>query len=193
MLVKTIKALLALMACCLAFTALAANVELTTLMKTLAKSKGGKAHFVERKYIAHLSQTLESSGSLVFAPPHRLERITLKPKEESIVLDQEVLTWSRGKTQRVIALNDYPELSVLVTSIRASLAGDQATLTKHYNITLEGTLDDWKLGLTPKSSRVALKVRHIQIVGSQENAIKIDFALADGDYSTMFVSLPTYP
>jgi outer membrane lipoprotein-sorting protein len=174
-------------------TSHAAAFDLTALMKTLASNKGGRAHFVERKYIANLSNTVESSGELVFAPPHRLERRTLKPKEETIVLDQETLTWSRGKTQRVIALTDYPELSVLVTSIRATLMGDQKTLVQHYKITLDGTANDWKLGLTPKLSRVAMKVQHIQIVGSHEHASKIDFALADGDYSTMFVSKPTFP
>jgi outer membrane lipoprotein-sorting protein len=174
-------------------TSHAAALDLSELMKTLASNKGGRANFVERKYFANLSNTVESSGELVFAPPHRLERRTLKPKEETILLDQETLTWSRGKTQRVIALTDYPELSVLVTSIRATLMGDQKTLVQHYKITLEGTASDWKLGLTPKLARVAIKMHHIQIVGSQEHASKIDFALADGDYSTMFVSKPTSP
>jgi outer membrane lipoprotein-sorting protein len=167
------------------------GLEMTELMKTLASNKGGRANFIERKYIANLSNTVESSGELVFAPPHRLERRTLRPKEETIVLDQDTLTWSRGKTQRVIPLNDYPELSVLATSIRASLSGDQKTLTQHYKMTLEGTLADWKLGLTPKLARVALKVHHIQMTGSQAHVSKIDFALADGDYSTMFVSKPS--
>jgi outer membrane lipoprotein-sorting protein len=169
------------------------TLDLTDLMKALANNKGGRANFIERKYIANISSTVESSGELVFLPPHRLERRTLKPKEESIVLDQDSLTWTRGKTQRIIALNDYPELSVLVTSIRSTLLGDQKSLQQHYKITLEGTLQEWRLGLTPKQSRAAAKVQHIQIMGSQEHASKIDFALADGDYSTMFVSKPISP
>jgi outer membrane lipoprotein-sorting protein len=167
--------------------------DLPTLMGLLASNKGGKVTFLEKKYIANVSQTLESSGELVFLPPHRLERHTLKPKQESIVLDKETLVWSRGKNERTLTLTDYPELSVLITSVRSSLAGDLATLNQHYIITLEGSLDAWKLGLTPKLMRVALKVRHIQLAGSQQFAKTIDFALADGDYSTMFVSKPMMP
>jgi outer membrane lipoprotein-sorting protein len=177
----------------LQFSSVVCAIDLTSLMNELTKNKGGKTQFVEKKHIANLNQTLESSGDLVFIPPHRLERHTTKPKQESIVLDKEVLTWSRGKTERTLSLTDYPELSVLVTSIRASLSGDQDTLKQHYKITVEGTIDAWKLGLTPKLARIALKVRHIQIAGSQQYAHTIDFALADGDYSTLFVSKPAMP
>jgi outer membrane lipoprotein-sorting protein len=163
---------------------------LPELMVLLAANKGGGTTFVEKKYIANLDRTIESSGELIFAPPHRLERHTSIPKQESIVLDKDVLIWSRGKTQRTLAITDYPELSVLVTSLRASLSGDQNTLTQHYNISVEGGADAWKLGLTPKLVRVALKVRHVQLMGSQQLTQRIDFALADGDYSTMFVSPP---
>lgn len=163
---------------------------LPELMGLLATNKGGTTAFVEKKYIANLNQTLESSGELVFTPPHRLERHTVKPKQESIVLDKDTLIWSRGKTQRTLAIADYPELSVLVTSLRASLSGDQDTLIRHYTITVEGNASAWKLGLTPKLLSVALKVRHIQLMGALQLTQRIDFALADGDYSTMLVSAP---
>jgi outer membrane lipoprotein-sorting protein len=167
-----------------------AAFDLSDLMKVLSASKGGRADFVERKYFAKLSSTVESSGELVFAPPHRLVRYTVKPKEETIVLDKDVLTWSRGKIQRTIPLNDYPELSVLVTSIRATLSGDQKTLMQHYKISIDGDANEWALGLTPKQAAMAQKVRHIQIKGAYQHAHTIDFALPDGDYSTMYVSKP---
>lgn len=177
---------------CMLISAPVFAIELDGLMALLATNKGGKVNFIEKKYIANLSQTLESSGELVFIPPHRLERHTVAPKQESIILDKNSLTWSRGKTQRELSLSEYPELSVLVTSIRASLSGDKANLEQHYKITLEGTHSAWKLGLTPKLHRAALKVRHIQIAGSQQFAQTIDFALADGDYATMFISKPNF-
>ncbi len=182
---------LALLACMAWFCLPAHAFGLDELMPILASNKGGSTRFVEKKYLANLNQTLESSGDLVFAPPHRLERHTTLPKQESIVLDQDALTWSRGKTQRTLALNDYPELSVLVTSIRASLAGDKKTLTQHYTLTVEGSAEAWKLGLTPKQARVARTVHHIQLVGTQQFVHTINFALADGDYSTMLVSKPS--
>jgi outer membrane lipoprotein-sorting protein len=179
---------------CLCIAGLSLSVQafgVDELMPLLALNKGGKTTFIEKKFIANLDQTVESSGELVFVPPYRLERHTLLPKQESIVLDKDVLMWSRGKTQRTLALSDYPELSVLVTSLRASLSGDQPTLMTHYKMTVEGSAQAWKLGLTPKLSRVALKVRHIQLQGSQQFAHTIDFALADGDYSTLLVSKPS--
>src|SRR5947207_3039459 len=57
------------------------------LMQGLAARAPGKARFVERKYIAILDKPVESSGELRYIPPDRLEKRTLAPKPELLVLE----------------------------------------------------------------------------------------------------------
>ena len=52
----------------------------------------GEGKFVERKYLAMLTAPLDFSGTLVYTAPGRLEKNTLAPKPERLVLDQDKLT-----------------------------------------------------------------------------------------------------
>ena len=61
-------------------------------MANLAKHPQGAATFTETKTISILDQPIESSGELLFIAPARLEKRTLKPKPETMVLDGDTLT-----------------------------------------------------------------------------------------------------
>ena len=60
-----------------------------------------------------LDQPVESSGELLFIAPDRLEKRTLKPKPETMVLDGDTLTLERGQRKRVLHLKDHPEVAGL--------------------------------------------------------------------------------
>ena len=64
---------------------------LPQLMQSLAQVSATQGKFVERKYLSVLNRPLESSGTLSFRAPDHLEKHTLSPKQESLVLDQGVL------------------------------------------------------------------------------------------------------
>ena len=66
------------------------------LMQTLAQRGPESARFVEKKYLAILDKPVESSGELRYVPPDRLEKRTLKPKPESLVLAGDQLSVERG-------------------------------------------------------------------------------------------------
>ena len=70
--------------------------DLQQLMDSLAQHKSGRATFVETKRIAMLDKPVESLGELVFVAPDRLEKRTLKPKPESMIVDGDALTLERG-------------------------------------------------------------------------------------------------
>ena len=57
------------------------------LMSTLAQRKSGRVRFTETKYLAMLAKPVQSSGELVFTAPDHLEKRTVSPKAESMVLD----------------------------------------------------------------------------------------------------------
>ena len=61
-------------------------------MQELGQVKTAKGRFVERKYLAILTAPLESSGTLIYIAPDRLEKHTLAPRAESLVLEHDQLT-----------------------------------------------------------------------------------------------------
>ncbi|MFU8765517.1 MAG: Asp-tRNA(Asn)/Glu-tRNA(Gln) amidotransferase GatCAB subunit B, partial [Haliea sp.] len=50
-----------------------------------------------------------------------LEKRTLKPRLETMVLDGDTLTLERGRRKHVLQLKDYPEVAGMIESIRATL------------------------------------------------------------------------
>ena len=157
------------------------------LMHALAQNTSGKASFTETKFIAVLERPVESSGELLFVAPDRLEKRTLKPRPELMVLAGGQLTIERGRQKHRLALQDYPEVAGLVESIRATLAGDRAALEKVYRLELQGSPERWTLNLTPTEARIAAVLSRIRIEGSGDELRRIDIFQADGDRSEMAI------
>ncbi|MBA3773644.1 MAG: outer membrane lipoprotein carrier protein LolA [Ramlibacter sp.] len=161
--------------------------DIDELMQTLAKSKASKATFVEHKHIAMLDAPVVSSGELVFTAPDRLERRTLKPRPESVVLEGDTMTLRRGERQMVLKLQDYPAVGALIESIRATLGGDRAALQRHYNLKLDGTAARWSLTLSPREARTRALVLEIRIDGELGEVRTVEIEQADKDRSVMTI------
>jgi hypothetical protein len=58
----------------------AAGWDIKRLMQELGQVKIAKGRFVERRYLAILTAPLESSGTLTYVAPDRLEKHTLAPR-----------------------------------------------------------------------------------------------------------------
>ena len=155
------------------------------LMQALGKHRSGQATFQERKYLAVLDQPVESSGELRFQAPDRLEKITLKPRPESLVLEGNNLSVTRGKKQFNVRLSDYGEVAGFIDSIRATLAGDRDTLERTYALHLAGNAERWTLTLLPRDTRMAEVVTRINITGTRGLLRDIEILQADGDRSVM--------
>ena len=162
--------------------------DLTQLMQALAQNKSGHASFVETKYISLLDQPMESSGELLYTAPNRLEKRTLKPRPESLLIENGALTVERGKRRRVLRLQDYPELVAFTESIRGTLAGDMAALKRVYNLDLEGSEERWTLTLRPIETRMLNVVERIRIGGNRAEVRSIEIEQADKDRSVMRIT-----
>lgn len=161
--------------------------DIDTLMRGLAKHEGGKARFVETKTIALLDKPVVSSGELNYVPPARLEKHTLKPRQELMVLDGDQLRLERGKQVFSIRLSEQPEALAFVDSLRGTLAGDKAALEKNYKLRLSGTEDKWTLDLLPDDQRIAAFVLRITFGGSRNHVDWIRYLQADGDSAVMTI------
>jgi Outer membrane lipoprotein carrier protein LolA-like len=144
--------------------------------------------FVEKKYLKLLNAPLESSGQLIYTAPHRLEKLTLAPKPESMVVDQGTLTIEMRGRKRSLQIQDYPVLWAFVESIRGTLKGDLSALQQFYKVKLDGTRQTWQLQLQPTEKKMAALIQTIVISGSNDRLNTIEIAEADGDRSVMTVT-----
>ncbi len=174
-------------------SARAAELTVAELMSAFADHTYGTVFFTERKYISILDIPVESSGELLFVPPARLEKRTLKPKAETLVLDGDALTIERQSRKHTLQLKDYPEMAAMIVGIRATLAGDRAALEQVYHLDLEGSRDGWTLMLTPLDARAAFVLARIRIDGTRTEVRTVEIVLADGDRSVMSVSKSVAP
>ncbi len=170
----------------------AADEPLDALMRRLASRPRGHARFEELQYLSVLKTPLRSSGELVFIAPDHLEKITLAPRAESLVIDRGMLTMTRDKRTHTVALADYPQLAPFVESIRATLAGDRAALEKAYTVAHGSDERRWWMTLTPRDAALVSMLRSIRITGVQDAIRTMEILNANGDRSMMTITdLPT--
>lgn len=164
---------------------------LDRLMSTLAQHKSGHADFVETRYLSIAAKPIESSGQLAFAAPDHLEKLTVSPKPERLVVDGDKLTIARDRRQYTISLTHYPELEAFIESIRATLVGNRYALEQLYKVSLDGHGESWTLTLTPLDSRMLKSVRTITLDGTRDLLRTVVIEQPDGDRSVMRLSHAT--
>lgn len=160
------------------------------LMKSLAQRKHGEVPFVEEDDFAILDRPVKSSGVLVYDAPDRLEKKTLKPKQQSLILQGDDLTVQRGHRKYRMQLSSYPQVAPLVDAIRDTLAGDEAGLEGVFKVGFTGTAGHWKLELVPLEKDVARRVRRVQIAGARDEIRSVEILQVNGDRSLMTLGEP---
>jgi hypothetical protein len=167
----------------------APSFDLEGLMASLAAVHSARAHFVERKYLSVLKQPLEVSGTLIYTAPSHLEKNTLLPRPERLVVDGDELTFERdqGHERRTLSLQEYPDIWAFVESIRATLAGDLATLERFYVIDVSGGPHHWRLVLVPRETPMHALVSAVTITGRDSQVDTVEIQEADGDRSVLSV------
>jgi hypothetical protein len=189
------KALRLLVAACAVAASPAARADtaggnLDGVMQSLSARRHGEARFVERHYLSLVKTPLVSSGTLVYDAPDRLEKRTLLPHAESLILEGHVLTVQRGRRSRVLDLQSYPEVLPLVEGLRATLEGDRAALEQAFHVQFTGDAAHWTLLLSPVDPRAARTVSGIRIDGATDQLLEVEIRQADGDRSVMTLQTP---
>ena len=159
--------------------------ELDEVMTLLAMPQHGRVEFIEQQFLAVLNHPIESSGELRYDAPDRLEKHTLKPRTETLVLAGGVLTVQRAHSRRVIDLHAYPQVQPFIESIRATLAGDRSALQRLFHLEFAGSVARWTLTLVPLESRVKQSVTQVRIDGMRDQLLKVEIRQPDGDRSLM--------
>ncbi len=178
--------------CALGARAADPPLALEPLMAALAKNGPGTVRFAETKTSAFLKTPIESSGTLTYAAPARLEKHTLAPRDERFVVDGDTVLIENAarKTRLELRLGDYPAIRAFVESIRGTLAGDLASLRRYYRVELEGAWSDWRLHLLPSDQQMAELVQKVVIGGAGGEVRRIEILEASGDRTVMTITKP---
>jgi outer membrane lipoprotein-sorting protein len=179
------RSLLLALACC---AAPAWALDLPELMGLLSKQKSGEARFTEQRFVHGLEGPLDSRGTLSFNAPDKLVRRTLSPRDETMAVEGNTLTLSRGGRNRTLTLDSMPELLGLVEAMRGTLSGDGTTLQRYFRSTVSGSTANWTLDLLPADSRLAAQVRSIRISGRASEVVGLEMEFVGGDRSVMSIT-----
>jgi outer membrane lipoprotein-sorting protein len=158
---------------------------LDEVMHSRALRRHGQVSFVEQQFLHMLKRPVESYGELIYDAPNHLEKRTIEPRAETLVVDGEVLTVQRGRRNHVLDLKAYPQILPFIESIRATLAGDRAALERLFRLEFTGSEMRWTLLLTPLDAQLAKTVASIRIDGSRDELSKVEIRQSDGDRSLM--------
>jgi Outer membrane lipoprotein carrier protein LolA-like len=163
----------------------AAPDELPQVMRLLAARRHGQVDFVEQHFLSVLKRPVESYGVMIYDAPNRLEKRTVEPRPEDLVLDGNELTVERKGRTHVLDLAAYPSILPFIESLRATLAGDLPALERVFDVDFAGNLDRWTLSLSPRDSKVSKIVSRVRIDGSRDVLLKVEILEANGDRSLM--------
>jgi hypothetical protein len=175
----------------LAFAAQAAAASdwsLAQLFDAMAKHPPREAAFTERKFIAMLDKPVESSGVLIYTPPDRMEKRTVKPRAESLTIDRTTIVTEHAGKRRSLPISDYPETESIFAGLRDTLAGDLTALTRRYSAALEGDAAHWQLTLRPLLAARSEIVERIELTGSEWRVARVEVVLGTGERSVMDIT-----
>src|SRR5450631_148664 len=159
--------------------------DLDQVMGLLAMRQHGRVEFVEQHFLAVLNHPIESSGEMRYDAPDHLEKRTLLPRPENLVLAGGVLTVERGEHRHVLDLQRYPQMLPFIESIRATLAGDRSALERVFHLEFAGSVQRWRLTLLPLDRQLTRSVKQVEIDGSRDQLLRVEIRQADGDRSLM--------
>ena len=155
------------------------------VLQLLAARRHGHVAFREVQHLSILDEPLRSSGELLYDAPDRLEKRTLEPRAEDLLFDHGLLTIERGHHRRSVALRDFPQAAPFIESLRATLAGDRASLERYFSVAFSGDTAQWRLELAPQDAALRRSVQRILISGEQGRIRIVEIHASDGDISTL--------
>jgi hypothetical protein len=135
------------------------------VLRQLARPAPMHTAFVELRDSPLLKAPLRISGEYRRPDDATLVREVQSPYAETTTIRDGQATIARGTRSRSFSLARVPELAGLQASFGALLAGDRATLERHYRIDATGTRQHWMLTLVPRDAALAAKVRDIVMHG----------------------------
>lgn len=158
-------------------------LDINDLFQSFSQQKESHVDFDEEKYAFYLAKPLRSSGQLQFTAPDKLYKLISKPEKISQKISGNVLQITQDNNTRTINLDNHPEFSAILGSLKNLLAGNLDALQKNYKLNIEGTRQSWKLHLLPRSEKLSGYIKFIDMHGNNNLLTKIIITESNNDYS----------
>lgn len=142
------------------------------------------ANFREERRLKMLNKPLELEGTLRFRAPDHLEKHTVSPQREDLVVDGEWVTLSSPERRNDLRLNmaDDPVLESLLFSLESVLSGKPDRLSSIFHVTATGDASAWTLRLKPIKQELADKVLLVRVTGEGPWIRTLELWQTNGDY-----------
>lgn len=168
----------------------AADDALDTMLAGLAQHPHAQVSFSEETHSQLLTHDLHSTGVLRFDAPDRLEKQTLTPTAEDLIVEGDTATIIRGHHQSSIRLSEYPQLSSLLEGIRATLSGNRAALDQRFQLAFAVAGPGWELRLAPPPTTPHPGFKLIVLRGHGDALDNVALDQSNGDHTTIVLSPP---
>jgi outer membrane lipoprotein-sorting protein len=162
--------------------------DLEGLAALRARVTESTARFHETRHIGALTAPVERTGTLSYRRPDHLEMNVETPQPEKLVIDGGTLRVTTASGVRTLSLDSAPALLAWTESLRATLAGDIASLSRHFDTRLSGDEHAWSLALEPRDPVLRSQIASIVIGGSGETIARVEMREQGGDDAVMEIA-----
>lgn len=163
----------------------AADFGLDALGALLAGVQQSQSAFVETKTMALLERPMRLQGTLYYRAPDYVRKEVTSPDYENYEIQGDVVRVVNGDGTRELSLDRHPTLRAFAEAFRSTLRGDFGALQRFYEVSVQGSKDDWQLRLTPLDPAMASHVQRIEVDGSGPQLFSVLIVERDGDRSLM--------
>jgi outer membrane lipoprotein-sorting protein len=158
-----------------------APTELAALMELFASSGGVRAHFRELRHLSILTDPIETTGMLYFAPPDRLARHATRPGRSSVIVEAGRVSLADETGQQVYDFDTNEVARALIGNLMVVFRGDLESLKARYSISFDSEEDDWTLDLEPRSRALRGIIERIRFTGRSRELSAMETRESNGD------------
>jgi outer membrane lipoprotein-sorting protein len=160
----------------------------------LSQVSYARLNFVETRQSMFLTTDLVIEGNIQYRAPDHIEKVTVSPMSEKIVVDGDTMLVEKlgdaRKHDAVVetkhySIESHPMLKATVSSIRYILAGNSEMLSEYYEMSISGQCENWTLELTPRTVEISDYTQKIILSGNESSILRYVTIQADGDESVM--------
>jgi outer membrane lipoprotein-sorting protein len=162
-----------------------APTELVVLMERFAASGGVRVRFRELRHLSILTDPIETTGTLYFAPPDRLARHVTRPGRSSVIVEAGRISIGDETGQRVFDVNTSEVARALVGNLMIVLRGDLESLKARYSISFDSDGENWTLDLEPRSRALRGIIDSIRFTGRSRELSAMETRESNGDRTIM--------
>jgi outer membrane lipoprotein-sorting protein len=162
-----------------------APTELAALMELFASSGGVRAHFRELRHLSILTDPIETTGMLYFAPPDRLARHVTRPGRSSVIVEAGRVSLADETGQQVYDFETNEIARALIGNLMVVFRGDLESLKARYSISFDSNGENWTLDLEPRSRALRGIVERIRFMGRSRELSVMETRESNGDRTIM--------